>query len=94
MNKQELNNVVPLRDSIICEITVKASKAGIILSNEAKENVEHILTAVRIGPDVKQVQIKDVLLVNPYEFMNNKIRLDDDHLLISETVVIAVKRPK
>ena len=40
MNKQELNNVVPLRDSIICEITVKASKAGIILSNEAKENAE------------------------------------------------------
>lgn len=94
MNKQDLNDIIPLRDSVICEITVKASKAGIILSNEAKENAEHILTVVKVGPDVKQVQVKDILLVNPYEFMNNKIRLDDDYLLISEAAVIAVKRPK
>lgn len=94
MNKQDLNDIIPLRDSVICEITVKASKAGIILSSEAKENAEHVLTAVKVGPDVKQVQVKDILLVNPYEFMNNKTRLDDDHLLISEAAVIAVKRPK
>lgn len=94
MDKQELNNIIPLRDSILCEIIVKASKAGIILSNEAKENVEHTLIVVKIGPDVKQVQVKDVLLVNPYEFMNNKIRLDDNYLLVPEAAVIAVKRQK
>lgn len=92
MEKINLKEIMPLRDTVIAKIEVKASKAGIILSDAAKENSEHVFKAVKIGPDVKYVQKGDILLVNPYEFMNNKIKLDDEHYIISELAIIAVKR--
>ena len=92
MEKINLNEIMPLRDAVIAKIEVKASKVGIVLSDSAKENSEHILRAVKTGPDVKYVQEKDILLVNPYEFMNNKIKLDNEHYIILESTIIAVKR--
>lgn len=94
MKKIDLKEVMPLRDSVIAKIEVKASKVGIILSDTAKENSEHILKAVKVGPDTKYVQEGDILLVNPYEFMNNKLKLDDEHYVFSESAIIAVKRLK
>lgn len=94
MEKIGLKGVTPLRDSVIAKIEVKASKVGIILSDTAKENSEHILKAVKVGPDTKYVQEGDILLVNPYEFMNNKLKLDDEHYVLSESAIIAVKRLK
>lgn len=94
MEKIDLKEVMPLRDSVIAKIEVKASKVGIILSDTAKENSEHILKAVKVGPDTKYVQEGDILLVNPYEFMNNKLKLDDEYYVISESAIIAVKRLK
>ncbi len=94
MEKINIREVMPLCDSVIAKIEVKASKAGIILSDTAKENSEYILKAVKVGPDSKYVQEGDILFVNPYEFMNNKLKLDDEHYVISESAIIAVKRLK
>lgn len=94
MQKVDLDKVIPLRNSVIAKIEVKASKAGIILSDEAKENSEHVLKTVKVGTDVKYVKQGDILLVNPFEFVNNKIKLDDEHYIFSEDVIIAVKRSK
>ena len=92
MEKQDITKVEPLRDYIIAELEVKASKAGIILSEAAKENAEHTLKAVKSGPDVKGVKAGDTLLVNPFEFVPQKVKLDDEHYLFPESVVIAVRR--
>lgn len=92
MEKQDITKFEPLRDYIIAELEVKASKAGIILSETAKENAEHILKAVKCGPDVKGVKAGDTLMVNPFDFMPQKVKLDDEHYLFPESVVIAVRR--
>lgn len=92
MEKQDLTKVEPLRDYIIAELEVKASKAGIILSETAKENAEHTLKAVKCGPDVKGVKAGDTLLVNPFDFVPQKVKLDEEHYLFPESVVIAVRR--
>ena len=92
MEKQDMEKVEPLRDYIIAELEVKASKAGIILSEAAKENAEHTLKAVKCGPDVKGVKAGDTLLVNTFEFVPQKVKLDDEHYLFPEAVVIAVRR--
>ncbi len=92
MEKQDLTKVEPLRDYIIAELEVKASKAGIILSETAKENAEHTLKAVKCGPDVKGVESGDTLLVNPFDFVPQKVKLDEEHYLFPESVVIAVRR--
>ena len=92
MEKQDLTKVEPLRDYIIAELEVKASKAGIILSESAKENAEHTLKAVKCGPDVKGVKAGDTLLVNPFDFVPQKVKLDEEHYLFPESVVIAVRR--
>lgn len=93
MEKQDITKVEPLRDYIIAELEVKASKAGIILSEAAKENAEHTLKAVKCGPDVKGVKVGDTLLVNPFEFAPQKVKFfDDEHYLFPESVVIAVRR--
>lgn len=92
MEKQDLTKVEPLRDYIIAELEVKASKAGIILSEAAKENAEHTLKAIKCGPDVKGVKAGDTLLVNPFDFVPQKVKLDEEHYLFPESVVIAVRR--
>lgn len=97
MEKQDITKVEPLRDYIIAELEVKASEA-------AKENAEHTLKAVKCvpdikgvkavkcGPDVKGVKAGDTLLVNPFEFVPHKVKLDDEHYIFPESVVIAVRR--
>lgn len=92
MEKQDISKVEPLRNYIIAELEVKASKAGIILSEAAKENAEHTLKAIKCGPDVKGIITGDTLLVNPFEFVPQKVKLDEEHYLFPESVVIAVKR--
>ncbi len=92
MEKQDITKVEPLRDYIIAEVEVKASKAGIILSETAKENAEHTLKAVKCGPDVKGVKAGDTLMVNPFDFMSQKVKFDSEHYLFPESVVIAVRR--
>lgn len=92
MEKQDITKVEPLRDYIIAELEVKASKAGIILAEAAKDNAEHTLKAVKCGPDVKGVKAGDTLLVNPCDFISQKIKLDDEHYLFSESVVIAIRQ--
>lgn len=92
MEKQDITQVEPLRDYIIAELEVKASKAGIILSETAKENAEHTLKAVKCGPDVKGVKAGDTLLVSPFDFVPQKVKLDNEHYLFPESVVIAIRR--
>jgi len=91
-NKFNVDETTPLRDYIIAEIVIQATKSGIILSDNAKENAAHVLTAVKVGPDVKDVKVGDVLMVHPYNYQGEKLRLSDSHVLFPESVVIAVKR--
>lgn len=90
--KFDLTNVIPLRDSIITEVVVSASKSGIILSDTAKENASKHLKAVKLGPDVKGVELDDELIVNPFNFISQKITVSEDYVLIPESVIVAVKR--
>lgn len=90
--KFDLTNVVPLRDSIIAEVVVPASKAGIILSDTAKENASKHLKAVKLGPDIKGIKLDDELMVNPFDFMSQKINISEDYVLVPESVIVAVKR--
>lgn len=92
MEKQDITKVEPLRDYITAELIVKASKAGIILSETAKENAEYTLKAVKCGPDVKGVKAGDTLMVNPFDFMSQKVKFDNEHYFFPESVVIAIRR--
>lgn len=94
MEKINVEEIIPLRDNILLKMEVEANKAGIILSDEAKENSKHTLKAVKVGPECKGVCTGDEVLVNTLEFMGTKLRLDDEHVIASEAVVVAVKRPK
>jgi Chaperonin 10 Kd subunit. len=94
MEKINIEEVIPLRDNILIKMEVEANKSGIILSEEAKENSKHTLRAVKVGPNCQQVAAGDELLVNTLEFMGTKLRLDEEHVIASEAVVVAVKRPK
>lgn len=91
--KEDINDTLPLRDSIIAE-TVDTSTSKIILPDSVKDNMKHVLVAKKLGPDVKYVKEGDVLCVNPYEFPAGKIKIDDNHYLFSEQLVIAVKRSR
>ena len=91
--KDDINDILPLRDSIIAE-SVDTSNSKIILPDSVKDSMKHVLVAKRLGPDVKYVKEGDVLCVDPYNFMNNKIKLEDNYYLFSEELVIAVKRSR
>jgi len=90
--KFDLTNVVPLRDSIIAEIVIPASKSGILLSDTVKENASKHLKAVKFGPDVKGIKLNDELIVNSFDFMGQKINISEDYVLVPESVIVAVKR--
>ena len=94
MEKINIEEIIPLRDNILIKMEVEANKSGIILSEEAKENSKHTLKAIKVGPECKQVCTGDELLVNTLEFMGTKLRLDDEYVIASESVIVAVKRPK
>jgi len=88
---ENVESIQPLRDYILCKIVVEATKAGIILSDEAKANASHkYLFACKLGPDVKSVHIDDKLMVHPLEVMSEKISVDEEHWLIPESAVVAV----
>lgn len=89
---ENIDELIPTRNYILCEIIVEASKAGIILSEVAKENAKHKVVALKVGPLVETVKTGDELVLNPYEFINNKVKLNDDLVLISEDAVVCVKR--
>lgn len=91
-DKFNIDETTPLRDYIIAEIVIQATKSGIILSENAKENAAHTLTAVKVGPDVKDVKVGDVLMVHPYSFHGERLQLSDSYVMLPESVVIAVKR--
>ena len=81
--KFDLTNVVPLRDSIIAEDVITAT---------AKENALKHLKAVKLGPDVKGIKLDDELMINPFDFMVQKIDISEDYVLVPESVIVAVKR--
>ena len=83
---------IPLRDGIIAEVIVEASKAGIILSEMSKESAKKYIKAIKLGPDVKGVKEGDLLICNQFELLPAKINIDETHWLLPESVVLAVKR--
>lgn len=93
IKKEDITNVMPLNNYIICKLESEATKAGIILSDEAKESSSKWV-AVKVGPEAKWVKEGDELIINPFNFYNNRVKIDDEHTLCSEESVIAVKRPK
>lgn len=89
---ENIDELIPTRNYILCEIIIEASKSGIILSEVAKENAKHKVIALKVGPSVETVMPGDALILNPYEFINNKVKLDEDKMIISEDAVVCVKR--
>lgn len=88
---ENIDELTLTRNNILCRIVVEASKAGIILSEVAKENAKHKLVALKVGPLVESVMIDDEVIVNPYEAINNRVKLSDDLIIISEDSVVCVK---
>lgn len=86
------DNIHPLRDMLLVKLETAASKSGLVLSDSAKESLEHTLIALRCGPDVSSVKEGDILLVNTLDFMGVKLKVTEDTYIIPETTVVAVER--
>jgi co-chaperonin GroES (HSP10) len=88
MNKK----CIPLRNNILCEVVVEATKSGIILADNNESMASKTLRAVSVGPTVEEVQIGDTVLVNPLDVMQQKVIVTKDLWIIPESAVMAVSR--
>jgi len=83
---------IPLRNNVLCEVVVEATKSGIILADNNENMTSKTLRAMAIGPTVMEVRVGDTVLVNPFDVMQQKVVVTKDLWIIPESAIMAVTR--